>query len=50
MAALLMWVGKRDFLWGLEACLPLAKAARVGDVMAMEASWEESGLWAGREP
>ena len=24
-----------------------AKAARVGDVMAIEASWEEGGLWAG---
>ena len=32
------------------ACLPLAKAARVGDVMTAKGSWVEGGLWAGCEP
>ncbi len=44
MAALLMWVRKRDFFGDLGACLPLAKAARGWDVIAAKGSWVEGGL------
>ena len=47
MAALLMWVGKREFLWGLEACLPLAKAAKVGDVLLAKGRWGRAACWLG---